>query len=339
MKNVFFILLSTLVVVLSSCSSDDISVGQSTTFKINPSSVIQSFTYEIEPGDLEGISSEESLRVRLLVYDSDNVLVRSETQYLSSYASIMTTNMDLEAGDYMAVVITDVVTRNGDNVSFACWELSDERSLTTARITDLGYIGGQSKILGIGSKNFRVSDGATEVSVNPSPAGSLLLVMWSHVHTFSDVEEMTLEVNRFSDYLVMNSQGGFDMSVENHDNQYDWRITMLAPSDYPDSNNLYSYYFIFPIQNISFRFRIDPSSGESIYTDPMPFNLKAGSEYYFELDLCDPEFDNGISYGGFEVTSTRSVSTKGLIQDIFNGAADAVDNHSLKLETLLIPHP
>ena len=40
MKNVFFILLSTLVVVLSSCSSDDITVGHSTTVKINTSSEI-----------------------------------------------------------------------------------------------------------------------------------------------------------------------------------------------------------------------------------------------------------------------------------------------------------
>lgn len=334
MKKILFILTSLIVLVLSSCSNDDIPVSQATTFKIDPANVIQPFSYEINPGDLEGVDSDNALRVRLLVYNAKGVLVQSETQYLSSYASIMSTSVNLEKGDYSAVVITDVVEMDGDNVSWACWELSDENSITTAKITDLGYIGGKSKILGIGSQKFTVSEVSEEIAINPTPAGAVLCVMWRNIHTFSDVDMIVLETNRSSDYLVMNSNGGYDVAVENDNNNYSWRMAMLEPSEYPNSTNIYGYYFTFPINNISFRFRIDTSDSESVYSDAMPFNINVGSEYYFEIDLCDPDYDNGISFGGFEVNGNRSVTEK-KVERLFDGMDAQSINNSIKLSNLI----
>ena len=244
MKKVLFILTSVIALVLSSCSNDDIPVSQSTTFKIDPANVIRPFTYEINPGDLEGVDSDYSLRVRLLVYNSEGILAQSGTQYLSSYASIVSTSVNLEKGDYTAVVITDVVEKEGDDISWACWELSDEHSLTTAKVTDLGYIGGKSKILGIGSKKFSVTGEAEEISINPSPAGAVLCTMWRNIHTFSDVDMIVLETNRSSDYLVMNSEGGYNVAIENDNNNYSWRMGYLEPSNYPNSTHVYGYYFL-----------------------------------------------------------------------------------------------
>lgn len=335
MKKIFVILTSVIAFVLSSCTNDDIPVSQATTFKIDPANVIQPFSYEINPGDLEGVDSDNSLRVRLLVYNSEGVLVQSETQFLSSYASIMSTSVNLEKGDYTAVAITDVVEKDGENITWACWELSDESSITTARITDLGYIGGRSKILGIGSQKFSVSDASEEISINPTPAGAVLCVMWRNIHTFSDVDMIVLETNRSSDYLVMNSNGGYEVAVENDNNNYNWRMAMLEPSDYPSSTNIYGYYFTFPINNISFRFRIDTSDSESVYTDAMPFNINAESEYYFEINLSDPDFDNGISFGGFEISGNRSVSG-GKVEKLFDGVdAQPIKNNCIKLNTLI----
>ena len=199
MKKIFFILTSVITLALSSCSNDDIPVSQSTTFKINPANVIQPFSYEINPGDLEGVDSDNTLRVRLLVYNSEGVLVQTETQYLSSYAGVMSTAINLENGNYTAVVITDVVEKDGENISWACWELSDENSLTTAKITDLGYIGGKAKILGIGSKKFSISGASEEILINPTPAGAVLCTMWRNIHTFSDVDMIVLQTNRSSE--------------------------------------------------------------------------------------------------------------------------------------------
>ncbi len=335
MKKYLAIFAVLFTVILSSCSNDDIPVSQSTTFKINPATVIQSFTYEINPGDLEGVPSGSSLRVRLLVYNLEGILVKSETQYLSSYASLMSSSLDLSMGDYTAVVITDVVTKSGDDISFACWELSDENSISTAKITDLGYIGGKSKILGIGSTKFTVYGTFSEdVVINPTPAGSVLCVMFKNIHTYSDVESLVLETNRYSDYLVLNQDGGYDVAVENNNNKYNWRAAILEPSDYPDATNVYGYYFVVPTNNISYRFRIDITGEDSLYSDAMPFNITAGSEYYFELNLCDPNYDYGISYGGYQVTSGRSRSD--VSEKLFNGTdAQFENNTSIQLSSII----
>lgn len=335
MKKIFFILTSVITLALSSCSNDDIPVSLSTTFKINPANVIQPFSYEINPGDLEGVDSDNTLRVRLLVYNSEGVLVQTETQYLSSYASVMSTAINLEDGNYTAVVITDVVEKDGENISWACWELSDENSLTTAKITDLGYIGGKAKILGIGSKKFSISGASEEILINPTPAGAVLCTMWRNIHTFSDVDMIVLQTNRSSDYLVMNSDGGYDVAIENDNNNYKWRTNYIEPSDYPNSTNIYGYCFTLPTNNISFRYRIDTSDSESVYSDAMSFNIKAGSEYYFEIDLCDPDYNNGISFGGFEVGENRSVIGKS-VEKLFDGTeAQPFLNNYVKLNTLI----
>ena len=328
-----------IALVLSSCSNDDIPVGQSTTFKINPANVIRPFSYEINPGDLEGIDSDHALRTRLLIYNSKGALTTEETQFLSSYASIMSTSVNLEKGDYTAVVITDVVKKDGNKISWACWELSDENSITTAKITDLGYIGGKSKILGIGSKKIRISEAAEEFSINPTPAGAVLCTMWRNIHTFSDVDMIVLETNRTSDYLVMNSDGGYNVAIGNDNNNFSWRMNYIEPADYPSSTNLYGYCFTLPTNNISFRYRIDTSSSESFYTDAMLFNIKPGSEYYFEINLRDPENNNGITYNGFEVGENRSRSTtlKSTEKEIlFHGIeAQSIQNNYVKLNTLI----
>lgn len=310
MKRIFFILTSVLTLVLSSCSNDDIPVSQSTTFKIDPANVIRPFTYEVNPGDLEGIDSENALRVRLLVYNSENVLVQTAIQYLSSYASIMSTSVNLEKGDYTAVVITDVVEKDGDNISWACWELSEESSLTTARITDLGYIGGKAKILGIGSKKISITGEAEEISIDPMPAGAVLCTVWSNIHTFSDVSMIELETNRSSDYLVMNSDGGYNVAIENDNNNYSWRTNYVEPSEYPNSTNVYGYCFTLPTNNISFRYCITTSSSESLYTNEFSLNIKAGAEYYFEIDLCDPDNDNLITFDAFEIPGSEFATAK-----------------------------
>lgn len=335
MKKVLFILTSVIALVLSSCSNDDIPVSQSTTFKIDPATVIRPFTYEINPGDLEGVDSDNFLRVRLLIYNSEGILVQTETQYLSSYASIVSTSVNLEKGDYTAVVITDVVEKEGDDISWACWELSDEHSLTTAKITDLDYIGGKSKILGIGSKKFSVTGVAEEISINPSPAGAVLCIMWRNIHTFSDVDMIVLQTNRSSDYLVMNSEGGYNVAIENDDNNYNWRMSYIEPSGYPNSTNVYGYYFTLPVDNISFRYRIDTSNSESSYTNSMLFNIKAGYEYYFEINLCDPDYDDGISYGGFEISEEgRMMGTN--VEKLFDGTeAQSVQNNYVKLNSFI----
>lgn len=334
MKRISFILTSVIILVLSSCSNDDIPVRVATTFKINPANVIQPFSYEINPGDLEGVDSDNALRIRLLVYNSDDVLVQEETQYLSNYASIVSTSVNLEDGYYTAVAITDIVEKSGEVISWACWELSDEKMLTTAKITDLGYIGGQAKILGIGSKKFSVTGiRSQEISINPTPAGAVVCVLWRHIHAYDNfIERIALMQNRSSDYLVLNKDGGYNVAIKNNNNEFNWYTGYTDPADY-SVENVYGYYFMFPMNNVGFRFSLDTAVGESINTDSYTFDIKAGSEYYFVIDLEDSDGD--ISYGGYEITSARSITEKDSAKMADEKESIPVQNNSMKLRSLV----
>ena len=93
--------------------------------------------------------------------------------------------------------------------------------------------------------------------------------------------------------------------------------------------------FTLPVDNISFRYRIDTSNSESSYTNAMLFNIKAGSEYYFEIDLCDPDYDDGISYGGFDVSGDRSM-TGATVEKLFGGTdAQPIDGNCVKLSSFI----
>lgn len=336
MKQIKFLAICAVLftVCLSSCTNDEIPVAQTTTFRINPSTVVQPFTYEIKSGELESIPSGYELRVRLLVYNSEGVLAKSETQYLTNYASYMSTSMDLDFGSYTAVVITDCVRRSGDEIDFALWELSDERSISTAKITDLGYIGYQAKILGFGSKKFSVAGSSKDITINPSPAGTLFLIMHRNIHTYSDVEYIELETNRSSDYLTLNESGKYDVAIKNNANKFNWRVNNLEPADYPNSTNIYSYVFLFPMNNVSFRFAIGLESGEEIDLGEMLFNLTASSQYYFELDLCNPDADNGITYEGYLIDDKTQRSS---VRDLLTGGmrATPINNDSFRISTLV----
>lgn len=304
MKKILSILVAATAVLLSSCTNEDIPVSQSTTFKIDPSNVVKPFTFELNPGELEGLGSDESIRTRLLVYNSENILVKSETQYLANYASLMQTSLDLANGNYTAVVVTDIVQRSGDEIDFACWELSGEENLTTTKITDLGYIGGRSKILGIGVESFEVSGSSKEINISPSPAGALLALRWKNIHAYSNIEYISLDVNRSSDYLVMNQYGKYDVAIENNNNKYDWRIAFLEPQEsaYKNYTNIYGYYFVLPMKNVCFKWYLEIDL-EGMYTEEMLIsNLTAGNEYYFEINLKDETQENLITYGYYDVT-------------------------------------
>lgn len=142
------------VAVLTSCTNDDITISYATNFKINPATVITPFTFEMNPGELESFGSDHRLRVRLLTYNSEGLLVQENVEYFTNYATLMSCSQNLPDGNYIAIAITDVVSYEGNNVALEYWELSDHDKLAETRIDDNGYIGLQYKILGISKTNF-----------------------------------------------------------------------------------------------------------------------------------------------------------------------------------------
>ena len=305
MKKILFVLLAVVAALVSSCSNDEIEISQSTTFKIDPSTVISTYTYEFNAGELDGLYSGYSLRVRLLVYDAGGTLVTSETQYVSNYAVTISTAADLASGDYTAVAITDAVELEDDAVSFEYWELSDEQQLATTTITDCGYIGGMNKVLGIGYATFSLSEGEQQITIKPAAAGSLFCLLWDNIHTYSDIEYIGLMTNRTGESLVLDDASGYDVSIDYNSGSYDWWVDYIAPSDYPSYDAIYDYCFDLPMKNKGFEWYCIDSDGYYYEIgDAMTFSTEAGSQYYFYIDMEE------LSCYGMDITGYTASSAK-----------------------------
>ena len=104
-------------------------------------------------------------------------------------------------------------------------------------------------------------------------------------------------MNRSSDFLQLNNSSGWDVTPEDNNNKYDWRLAYLEPSDYIDNSNsynqgycIYNYYYCLPM-SLSFKYQATIEETFDL-TDPVQVNLEAGKEYWFYLDLHD-EDNNG----------------------------------------------
>ena len=313
MKKLFLLILVAVSSLAASCTNDNVTVEYSATFKINLNNVVDiPDIYEFKAGELEGVISGYKLRVRLLVYNNNGTLVASETEYKSSYNEIMSATLSLEEGEYTAVAITDVVKKDE---SFTYWTLSGENSITSARLTDNGYIGGQNRFLGVGAKVFSIYDSNEDVTIRPSLAGSILLTVWRNINAYNNVETMTLESNRSSKYLEINRNGDVDYAVENKNNEFNWRVNFIEKSDFPDSKHVYAYCFTFPIKNISFKYTIKTADIGTLETDTFTMNMEAGREYFFSLDLKDSDNNDEVTYNAYLIGGTKSSSVLPSIED------------------------
>ena len=307
MKKILFSIIA-LIGLFSSCSNDDIIVERKTTIKVNPSQVIAPFNYEINPGELQSFPETHKLRVTLLAYSKDGMLKARETQYLTNYAALATCNLQLEKGEYDIVAITDVVEYTNSQISREFWKLSGENNILTTKMTDQNLIGGKYKIMGIARKSININFENNDVILYPQPVGALCLVEWFNIHTFYDVTKYTLAMNRTSDFLQLNNSSGWDVTPENNNNSFDWRLAYLEPSDYQGAN-IYGYYYCLPM-SVSFKYQATTEDDKFDLTQPKQVNLEAGKEYWFILNLHDENNNGGITYGCGILLNGKSTSSR-----------------------------
>lgn len=283
------------VAALTSCTNDDITISYATNFKINPATVIAPFTWEWEAGDLESFDTDYQLRVRLLVYNSDGILEKEDTQYFSNYSVVMNSSIALPNGSYTAIAITDVIGKTSSAVS-EFWILKEYKKLADTHIDDAGYIGGQNKILGISKQDVTI-DGKnrSDISINVQPTGALFFVWYRNIHTFSDVSRYTLSCAKTAESCLFNADGSYSVVAENHNGSYDWRISYLDVENYPTKTGIYNYFYVLPVSNLNLKFRAKTSSETRDVSDVMTINPKAGEEWMFVLDLKDEESEGNIT--------------------------------------------
>lgn len=316
MKKIIFALFA-LVSIMSSCTNDDIEITQTTTVKVDPSTVLSSFTYEVKPGELTMFDTNYKLRITVLAYNELGILVDENITYCNNYSQIGTSKLNLSEGKYMVYAITDVM-----NSEIEYWKIEDTQNLATTKIVDQGYIGGKNKILGIATSTINVSSGnSNEFTLKPEAAGSLCLVVWYNIHQFSDVTSYTLQTNKCCDYLqfTTDANSGYSIAEESHNGAFDWRMAYLEPEDYT-VNIVYGYYFVFPMKNVGFRFTYNTAeSSGNVLIDPAYVTFEKGGEYWFVLDLNDEDQGGLITYAyGIQLNNAskaKSLSPSQKLQD------------------------
>lgn len=311
-------------VILSSCSNDDIPVAQKTTFKINPNTVISNFQ-EFNAGDLTVISDRFHLRVRLLVYNEEGVLVTEDEQFFDDYSHLMTSTLDLSVGErYKAMAITDIVRKSD---SFEYWELSGKENLSSLKIADTGYIGSQRNILGISNTEFIAGD-QSQINIDVQPAGSLMIVYYEGIRSWSNISEYQLGINRSADYVTFNKDVTPEWNIQSS-SSFDWRISNIKVADWDDQpkvQNIYDYVFTLPYGNTNMCFQAKKKSPEEwIYlTQYISLDLGLGSEYLVMCNIADQEISYEKLASGRSRAAEGDILSSALMSGEMNKASDTL---------------
>ena len=309
MKKVLFALVA-LVGIISSCTNDDITISKVTTFKVNPVTVVDRL-YEIKAGDLTALSSGSKLIVTLFIYDDKGGLVNKVSNEYSAYTHMMTTDIDLAPGNYTAVATSHV----SSNVDY--WSFTGLDQLSTFKITDNGYIGGKSKILGLSIMKFSVGNSSETFNINIENAGAVAAVVFTKWNKYNNVKIYSLMGKQACDYLSFDNQGTKDYSIKS-DSKYKFYKVKAEYSS--DLTSPYIYFFTFPIRNASFRFYAETTDDELV---PMGTELvddiKQGWSYRFEYDFDNDEV-SWYDWTPEEFTTSRSA----MVEKITNLEKDLI---------------
>lgn len=309
MKKYLAIFAVLFTVILSSCSNDDIPVSQSITFKINPSTVVNSLV-EFTAGDLSSIDSDQQLYVSLYVYNEAGNLVTSEIQKFSDYTHIMNSVQNIGEGDYTVVASTHIVNDSG----LKYWDFSGQDNLSTFTVKDEGYIGGSAKILGLTAQQVHVSASTKEVSMNVECAGAVALVQVMNWNRYSNVSDFGLMSNKSCDEVTFDYNGNLNYSIDSKSDYSYWMTKWEYDSEY---NGAYGYTFMFPYTNINMAFVAITNSGSRNYIgEPCTGNIEKGHTYWFAYDVTDEE-----TYWSDETGSVASYASVKAAQ-AFNAGAN-----------------
>lgn len=309
MKKNLFGAFALIMAFITSCTNDDITISHTTNFKINPSTVIAPFTWEWQAGDLESFDTDYQLRIRLLIYGTDGILVKEDTQYFTNYSVIMNSGIALPQGSYTAIAITDIIGKASGTVA-EYWTLSDHQRLADTYINDAGYIGGKNKILGISKQDFSV-DGTSQsdITINVQPTGAIYFIWYQNIHTFPDVVTIGLETSKIAEQCVFNMDGSYSITAQNNNGSFDWWIDFIDVTDYPSSSGVYGYYYILPVSNQNLRFTCLTENEQIDLSSIMTITPQAGDEWAFILNLKDEESGKiTAEYGKVNGSDTRSLS-------------------------------
>lgn len=284
MKKILFTLI-VLAGILSSCSNDDIEIGKPITFKVNPKTVVT----DLNPSfvdELTTLDDESKLTVTVYIYNEKGALVKCDSTHFPDYSHVWSTDLYLPDGTYTALATSHV---SSDTYY---WIFSGTNQLSTFKITDNGYIGGEDKLLGLNVMTFTVDGTSSQYSMDLKIAGCVSYVSIRNLGNYSDkdnVKYFSLRAAQTCDYLTFDNFGQYSSSISTHDG-YDI-YSMLFSYD-PEDTGFGNYFFTFPMENAYYRFFAEKELYDGDPT-PLGYGMKGdmvqGRCYWFDYDCSTNE--------------------------------------------------
>lgn len=327
MKKYILFIVSTIVLAFVSCtSSEDIEINDiqskyQAVFKVNPSTVVEPFTWQHKPGELSTIPSNSKLRIRALIYDNTGKLVYEKVEQFTNYEVLMSFKTELEKGIYTVIAISDVINLENEKVP-EYWILSKNYSqLNETELTSAGYIGYQRNILGIASQSISVSSTNNEYKIDIKPAGAVVYTYFFGIHEYSDIKSYQLDKTQGVKKGVFDLNGNFKGILENNDNKYNWRMNVIYPQR-ETSDWGYVINYELPQNNLRLRFAgytsekdDDPNRKGYWFGEEMHIpTIKAGEQYLVMIDITDS--GNGYGVGYDNVTGLKNNNTSSIAASV-----------------------
>lgn len=280
MRKTLYLLTVLMAVLVSACTNEEIPIKHDVHFRVNPYTVISQFSgIELMEGALNTVGNDYQLRLRMLIYNSDNILVAQDSVFDSNYKMKHSFNVDLEEGEYTAVFSSDVVMKDK---SLEFWHLLGTERLSTTTFKDAGLIGVYRKILGLAVKHFSVN-GSLESNIDLESAGALVRVWYHNWNIFTNVEGYRLLSNRFSDEMTINDIGEPAYSIQ-ASNSFQWRVSSVSYTEEDSKRtNVFQYVFLLPMKNVTFQYAWVDNAGTSNYFEGAKkiVTIQSGHAYDF----------------------------------------------------------
>lgn len=270
MKKVLFAAL-TFIVLLSSCSNDDIIIEKNDSINdVNVSVSLLNFfssynfydtRHDIDVSeDYKTFYSEykKYIQVRTLFYNNKGMLVDSLISYSTNTNEVNNT-IKLSAGKYTVVsTLTFADEINGDK--FSWWSLENKERLSTVALK-LEY-NGRWCIMSYSSKELEVFDGQTvNVNMDPMPIGALGYMYLQNFWCTNYANYPNISDNGVRELCLFTKDKAIgyklDPTVSNKyiynddagKNTWYFLSNRLEPTDFDDDwtffkSNLYSYFYI-----------------------------------------------------------------------------------------------
>lgn len=293
MKKYMIMCMAVVALLFASCKNEDISISREVSLEVTPHEVINKWIpYVLSESSLAELSSNNLLRINLLVYGQNGDLIASDVRMLKDYTENMVTTLELADGEYTVVAISDVVENGRD----LCWTVKGTERLSTLMIEKIStVITNEEAIVGIGNAKITVDANHSSHHVEMLPAGALVIVKDDKMTYWEGVVSLSyLYSTKNNDSYTFNDNATYVPNADEN-STFQYRIHYNFP-EWMQPNTIYwEYHFIQPFGNTTFQWRLlvnndEGGTDEMVHETTYQANIKEMHVYEFYFDWPNLEW-------------------------------------------------